>query len=95
MSMTVHRNCNKTYKSKALIFIVYGGCNNICSKYKEVLKLGNTSWQVKAKYNKKVYKTISAQLDRELVTRWEEKLQKDGIGKSEFIRQAIKNYLGE
>ena len=57
--------------------------------------MGNTSWQVKAKYNKKVYKTISAQLDRNLVARWEEKLKNDGIGKTEFIRQAIKKYLGE
>lgn len=55
----------------------------------------NTSWQVKAKYNKKVYRTITAQLDKNLISRWEEKLQADGIGKSEFIRNAIKNYLGE
>ena len=55
----------------------------------------NTSWQSKAKYNKKVYKTISAQLNKELVERWEEKLKSDGIGKSTFIRDAIKTYLGE
>lgn len=57
--------------------------------------MGNTSWQVKARYNKKVYKSVSAQLPKDLVARWEEKLQADGIGKSEFIRNAIKRYLGE
>ena len=54
----------------------------------------NTSWQVKAKYNKKVYKRVVADLPKELVAEWEEKLKEDGIGKSEFIRNAIKNYLG-
>lgn len=57
--------------------------------------MSSTSWQVKAKYNKKVYKSVSAQLPKELVYRWEEKLKADGIGKSEFIRNAIKQYLGE
>lgn len=55
----------------------------------------NTSWQAKAKYNKKTYKTVTAQLNKELVFRWEEKLKADGVGKSEFIRRAIKDYLGE
>ncbi len=57
--------------------------------------MSNTSWQVKAKYNKKVYKSVSAQLPKELVERLEEKLKADGIGKAEFIRNAIKEYLGE
>lgn len=57
--------------------------------------MGATSWQVKAKYNKKVYKTVSAQLPKELVARLEEKLKEDNIGKAEFIRNAIKAYLGE
>lgn len=57
--------------------------------------MSKTSWQVKAKYNKKVYKRVVADLDKNLVARWEEKLQTDGIGKSEFIRQAIKKYLDE
>ncbi len=57
--------------------------------------MGNTSWQSKAKYNKKVYKAISAQLDKALVERWENQLARDHIGKSEFIRNAIKQYLDE
>ncbi len=52
-----------------------------------------TSWQSKAKYNKKVYKTISVQLDKNLVSEFEERLKQDGMGKSEFIRNAIKEYL--
>lgn len=55
----------------------------------------NTSWQVKAKYNQKVYKRIVADLDKDLAARWEDRLKEDNIGKSEFIRSAIKAYLGE
>ena len=55
----------------------------------------NTSWQVKARYNKKVYKTVTAQLDKNLVARWEEKLKAEDLGKAEFIRRSIKAYLGE
>lgn len=54
----------------------------------------NTSWQVKAKYNKKTYRRISADLKIELVDAWEEKLKQDGIGKAEFIRNAILEYIG-
>lgn len=53
----------------------------------------NTSWQVKAKYNKKVYRFVSAQLNKELVEQWETELKKDGISKSAFIREAIEQYL--
>ncbi len=55
--------------------------------------MGKTSWRVKAKYNNKNYKSISAQLDKNLVTAWAEELEKDGISKSQFIRQAIQEYL--
>ena len=57
--------------------------------------MGETSWQVKAKYNKKVYKSVSVQIKKELVAEWEIKLAKDGISKAEFIRNAINNYLNE
>ena len=57
--------------------------------------MAETSWQVKAKYNKKSYRQIYAQLNKELVDRWEVKLKHDNISKSEFIRNAIKQYLGE
>lgn len=55
----------------------------------------NTSSAVKNRWNKAHYKAVSVQLDKELVYRWEEKLKADGVGKSEFIRNSIKKYLGE
>lgn len=55
----------------------------------------NTSSAVIQRYKNKVYKRIVADLDKELVARWENKLKVDNIGKSEFIRRAIKAYLGE
>lgn len=55
----------------------------------------NTSSKVIQRYKNKVYKRVVADLPKELVARWEEKLKSDGIGKSEFIRNAIKAYLGE
>lgn len=55
----------------------------------------NTSSKVIQRYKNKVYKRIVADLPKELVARWEEKLKSDNIGKSEFIRNAIKAYLGE
>lgn len=54
-----------------------------------------TSSKVIQRYKNKVYKRIVADLPKDLVTRWEEKLKIEGIGKSEFIRNSIKLYLGE
>ena len=55
----------------------------------------NTSAKAIQRYKNKVYKRVVADLPKDLVARWEEKLQSDNIGKSEFIRNAIKEYLGE
>ncbi|MDP4119171.1 MAG: ribbon-helix-helix domain-containing protein [Bacillota bacterium] len=55
--------------------------------------MSETSWQVKKKYNDRVYKRISVALDKDLVEEWEKRLKAEGMGKSEFIRRAIKNYL--
>ena len=55
--------------------------------------MGKTSSAVKQRYNAKVYKQISIQLKKELVEEWEKKLAADGIGKAEFIRNAITLYL--
>lgn len=55
----------------------------------------NTSSQVIQRYKNKVYKRVVADLPKDLVAHWEEKLKADGISKSEFIRNAIKKYLGE
>ncbi len=55
----------------------------------------NTSSKVIQRYKNKVYKRIVADLNKDLVARWEIKLKQDGIGKSEFIRRAILTYLKE
>lgn len=62
----------------------------------EVIALSaNTSTKVIQRYKNKVYKRVVADLPKDLVARWEEKLKADELGKSEFIRNAIKTYLGE
>lgn len=53
----------------------------------------STSWQVKAKYNSKAYRSITVQLKKELVEQWEDKLKETNMGKSEFIRNAIISFL--
>lgn len=53
----------------------------------------HTSSAVKLRYNKKVYRTISVQLKKELVGKWEEAIKEDNIPKAEFIRRAIIQYL--
>lgn len=53
----------------------------------------NTSPKVIQRYKNKVYKRVVADLDKNLVAQWEEKLKADNMGKSEFIRNAIKAYL--
>lgn len=57
--------------------------------------MSKTSWEVKKRYNDKVYKRIGVALEKELVTQWEEAIEKDGISKSEFFRRAMKRYLEE
>ena len=54
-----------------------------------------TSTAVKNKYNAKTYAQINIKLKKELVEKFEAKLEADGIGKAEFIRDAITDYLGE
>ncbi|MFA5658275.1 MAG: CopG family transcriptional regulator [Oscillospiraceae bacterium] len=57
--------------------------------------MGKTSWQIKEKYNRAHYKKLIIQLDKELVSQWEEKLKQDGIAKAQFLREAINKYLEE
>lgn len=57
--------------------------------------MGKTSSAVKQKYNNKTYSQINIRLPKALVTEWEEALQKDNIGKAEFLRNAIISYLNE
>lgn len=53
----------------------------------------HTSAAVKARYNKKVYRTITIRLRKELVAEWETALNEDEIAKAEFLRNSIKQYL--
>ena len=53
----------------------------------------NTSSSVIQRYKNKVYKRIVADLDKNLVHQWEEKLKEKGMSKQEFIRNAITNFL--
>lgn len=53
----------------------------------------HTSTAVKRRYNKKVYRTITIQLKKELVGEWEEAIKEDEISKAEFVRCAITQYL--
>ena len=53
----------------------------------------NTSSKVIQRYKNKVYKRVVADLPKDLVSSWEERLKADQISKSEFIRNAIKQYL--
>jgi len=55
----------------------------------------NTSSAVIQRYKKKVYRRVVADIDKNLVARWEAKLATDNLTKSEFIRSAIKEYLSE
>ena len=55
----------------------------------------NTSSAVIQRDKNKVYKRVVADLPKELVARWEEKLKEDNMGRSELIRNAVKAYLGE
>lgn len=53
----------------------------------------NTSSAVIQRYKNKVYKRVVADLDKALISQWEEKLKEKGISKQEFIRNAINEFL--
>jgi metal-responsive CopG/Arc/MetJ family transcriptional regulator len=55
--------------------------------------MGKTSSAVKNRYNSKTYKAIHVLLSKELVADWEIALKEDNISKSEFIRNAINEYM--
>lgn len=57
--------------------------------------MSKTSWQVKEKYNKRVYGRIYCLLPKELVTEFKQKCKKQGISQAQVIREAIERFLGE
>lgn len=48
-----------------------------------------TSWQVKARYNAKAYRSFSTRIKPELSGRIEEYLEREGLSKPEFLRLAV------
>lgn len=54
-----------------------------------------TSTEVKRRYNNKVYATVRAELDKDLVARFKEKCNQTGTSQASVIREAIENFLGE
>lgn len=57
--------------------------------------MSKTSWQVKQKYNERVYARIGVQLDRELVEKFKEKCERYEISQASVIKDAIEKFLAE
>lgn len=55
--------------------------------------MSHTSWQVKDRYNKKTYSTITVRLKKELVKEFDIARQEDNITRAEFVRRSINQYL--
>lgn len=55
----------------------------------------HTSWQVKQKYNSKVYSRIGVQLPKDLVAKFKEKCEEYGVSQASVIREAIEKFLKE
>ena len=57
--------------------------------------MSNTSWQVKQRYNEKVYARMGFQLDKDLVEKFKEKCERYGISQASVIKAAIEQFLAE
>lgn len=57
--------------------------------------MGKTSWQVKKRYNDKVYSRISVQLPKELVANFKRKCIDIGVSQSAVIQSGIEQFLGK
>ena len=55
--------------------------------------MGKTSWQVKKRYNDKVYKRIVADLPAEIVDRFKDKCKAEQVSQAQVIKEAIEEYL--
>lgn len=49
----------------------------------------HTSWQVKARYNAKAYRSFSTRIKPDLSGRIEKYLEREGLSKPEFLQLAI------
>lgn len=59
----------------------------------EAKRKTKTSTQVKARYNQKVYDTISVRVPKEMAAAFREKCAADGIAQAQIIKQAIAQFL--
>lgn len=57
--------------------------------------MGKTSWQVKERYNQKVYGRIYCQLPKELVERFKAKCREVGVSQQGVVRDAIEKFLDD
>ncbi len=55
----------------------------------------HTSTEVKARYNKKVYDTISIRVPKELSAAFKEKCAGENISQAQVIKQAIEDFLNK
>lgn len=53
----------------------------------------HTSTEVKARYNKKVYDTISIRVPKELAAAFKEKCTKENMSQAQVIKKAIEDFL--
>lgn len=55
----------------------------------------HTSTEVKARYNKKAYDTISIRVPKELSAAFKEKCTKENIPQAQVIKKAIEDFLNK
>lgn len=55
--------------------------------------MGGTSWQVKKRYNQKVYKRISADLPKDLVDEFKELCKVKDISQAQVIKELIEEWM--
>lgn len=59
----------------------------------EKIRKTKTSTEVKNRYNKKVYDTISVRIPKETAEAFKKKCAAEGVPQAQIMKQAIKNYL--
>lgn len=57
--------------------------------------MGKTRWQVKERYNQKVYGRIYCQLPKELVERFKAKCREIGVSQQSVVRDAIEKFIDD
>ena len=55
--------------------------------------MGDTSWQVKAKYNRKTYSQIAVSVKKDTAEAYKAKCDALGISYSKILHEAIENFL--